>query len=179
MRYRKYEQEGIETPSGKVELRCSTLESMGYDPLPYYAEPPESPLSTPELYQEYPLIVTTGGRILGYFCSEGRQIQSLRKLMPDPLVDIHPDTAAALGIAKGDWVWIESRRGRIKQQARVTEGIHPRVVHVQHGWWYPEREPPEYGFTESNANILTGNMPCDPHTGSESMRAFLGKVYKV
>ena len=179
MRYRKYEQDGFDTPSGKVELRCSTLEKMGYDPLISYVEPPESPVSTPELYREYPLIVTTGGRILGYFCSEGRQIPSLRKLNPDPLVDIHPETARSLGIKNGDWVWIESRRGRIRQRARVTDGIDPRVVHVQHGWWFPEKGPPDYGFTESNANILTGNMPCDPHTGSESMRAFLGKVYKV
>ena len=43
MRYRKYLADGFNTPSGKVELRCSTLESMGYDPLPRYVESPESP----------------------------------------------------------------------------------------------------------------------------------------
>jgi anaerobic selenocysteine-containing dehydrogenase len=179
MRYRKYEQNGFATPSGKVELRCSTLESMGYDPLPYYAEPPESPYATPELFKEYPLIITTGSRIQGYFCSEGRQIKSLRRLNPDPVLEIHPDTAKRLGIKTGDWVWIENRRGRIKQRALITEGIHPGVVHAQHGWWFPEKEPPEYGFTESNVNVLAADMPCDPHTGSESLRAFLCKVYKV
>jgi anaerobic selenocysteine-containing dehydrogenase len=179
MRYRKYEEGGFDTPSGKVELRCSTLESMGYDPLPYCAEPPESPLSTPDLYKEYPLIITTGGRILGYFCSENRQIKSLRKLNPDPIMEIHPDTAAGLGIKSGDWVWIESLRGRIKQRAKLTDGIHPKVVHAQHGWWFPEKDPPEYGFTESNVNVLAADMPCDPHTGSESMRSFLCKVYKA
>lgn len=179
MRYKKYEQDGFNTPSGKVELKCSTLESMGYDPLPYYVEPPESPYSTPNLFKEYPLIITTGSRIQGYFCSEGRQIESLRKLNPDPLMEIHPDTADKLGIQDGDWVWIESQRGRIKQRAQITEGIHPEVVHAQHGWWFPEKEPPEYGFTESNVNVLAADMPCDPHTGSESLRAFLGRVYKA
>jgi len=43
---------------------------MGYDPLPYYAEPPESPLATPDVYKEYPLIITTGSRLEAYFCSE-------------------------------------------------------------------------------------------------------------
>jgi anaerobic selenocysteine-containing dehydrogenase len=179
MRYRKYEQEGFATPSGKVELKCSTLESMGYDPLPHYVEPAESPLSTPEVFKEYPLIITTGSRIQGFFCSEGRQIPSLRKLNPDPIMEIHPDTARDLGIEEGDWVWIESPRGRIKQRAKLTDGIHPKVVHAQHGWWFPEKEPPEYGFTESNVNVLVADMPCDPHIGSESLRSFLCKVYKV
>jgi len=179
MRYRKYEQGGFDTPSGKVELKCSALESMGYDPLPYYVEPPESPYSTPDLFKDYPLIITAGSRIQGYFCSEGRQIPSLRKLNPDPIIEIHPETAGRLGIEDGDWVWIESPRGRIKQRAKLTDGIHPGVVHAQHGWWFPEKEPPEYGFTESNVNLLAADMPCDPHTGSESLRAFLGKVYKV
>lgn len=181
MRYRKYEEEGFATPSGKIELYCFNLESMGYDPLPYYVEPPESPYSTPELFKSYPLIITTGGRTQGFFHSEGRQIKSLRKLNPDPLVQIHPATAESLGIEDGDWVWIESPRGRIKQRARLTNGIHPDVVHAQHGWWFPEKGPPEYGFKESNVNMLTGGMPCDPHTGSESFRSFLClcKVYKA
>jgi len=179
MRYRKYEEEGFATPSGKFEFYCSALESMGYDPLPYFVEPPESPSSTPELFERFPLIITTGGRVQGFFHSEGRQIKSLRKLCPDPLVEINPATAKRLGILEGDWVWIESLRGRIKQRARLTEGIHPGVVHAQHGWWFPEKNPPEYGFKESNVNLLTGGMPYDPHTGGESFRSFLCKVYKV
>jgi len=179
MRYRKYEQEGFLTPSGKVELKCSTLEAMGYDPLPYVVEPPESPYSTPDLFKDFPLIITTGSRIQGYFCSEGRQIPSLRHLNPDPVMEIHPDTASRLGIVSGDWVWIENLRGRIRQRAKLTDGIHPGVIHAQHGWWFPEKEPPEYGFTESNVNVLAADMPCDPHTGSESLRAFLCKVYKA
>ena len=178
MRYRKYEQEGFATPSGKVELYSSSLETMGYDPLPYYAESPESPYSTPELFQEYPLIITTGARSQPYFHSEGRQIPSLRKLVPDPLIQIHPDTAKNLGIADGYWVWVESRRGRIKQRAQLTDIVHPGVVNVPHGWWFPEKDPPEYGFRESSANLLTGGTNYDPHTGSESLRSFLCKVYK-
>jgi anaerobic selenocysteine-containing dehydrogenase len=180
MRYRKYEQRGFQTPSKKFEVYCSALKDMGYDPLPYFVEPPESPYSTPDTYQEYPLIIITGARIRPFFHTEGRQIESLRRLNPDPEVEIHPDTASSLGIDNGDWVWIESPRGgRIKQKARLTDSIHPRVVSAQHGWWFPEKEPWEYGFTESNVNMLTHNMACDPQTGSEPWRSFLCRISKV
>lgn len=180
MRYRKYEKEGFATPSGKVELRSSIVEKLGYDPLPFYVEPPESPYSTPEIFKDYPLIITTGSRTEAYFHSEGRQIPSLRKLVPDPLLDIHPDTAKSLGISEGDWVWIESPRGgKIKQRAHLFDGIHPGVVQAPHGWWYPEKGPPDYGFRDSNVNLLTDGLPYDPHTGSESWRSFLCKVYRI
>ncbi len=65
MRYRKYEEQGFATPSGKFELRCSALESMGYDPLPYFVEPPESPYSTPDLFRSYPLIYHHRGQSSG------------------------------------------------------------------------------------------------------------------
>ena len=180
MQYRKYEKSGFRTPSGKFEIYCSALNDMGYDPLPYYVEPPESPYSSPDIYKDFPLILTTGARVQAFFHTEGRQIESLRRLNPEPEIEIHPDTAQKLGISNGDWVWIESPRGgRIRQKARLTEGIHPGVVSAQHGWWFPEREPWEYGFMESNVNMLTHDMPCDPQTGSEPWRSFLCRIYRA
>jgi len=179
MRYKKYEEEGFATPSGKFEFYCSTLESMGYDPLPSVVESPESPYSTPELYKEYPLIISTGARCTAFFHSEGRQIKSLRKLNPDPLIEINSDTAKSLGIKNGDWVWVENLRGKIKLRAKLSGRVHPKVVVAQSQWWFPEKSPPEYGCMESNVNLLTGGMPYDPHTGSESWRSFLCKVYRV
>ena len=70
---------------------------------------------------EYPLVLTTGGRIPVFFNSEHRQLPLCRKGHPEPLCDIHPETAAKLGIEDGDWVLIETRRGRIKQKANVTD----------------------------------------------------------
>jgi len=178
MKYRKFEKRKFATLSGKVELYSSFLERNGYDPLPYYQEPPESPISTPDLAKEYPLILTTGGRIQHFFCSEHRQIPTLRRGQPDPIVEINPETAAKLNIEEGDWVWIETPRGRIQQQAKFTQ-IHPRVVNVQFGWWFPEEEGPEYGVWKSNANMLTSNAPpYDPALGTYQLRALLCKVYK-
>ena len=182
MKHKKYEEAGFATPSGKYELYSNVLEEMGYDPLPHHTEPAESPVSTPELTKEYPLVLTTGGRIPSFFHSEFRQIPKLRRQCPDPIVEIHPDTVKGLDIRDGDWVWIESPRGRVKQRAKLTSGIDPRVVHAQHAWWFPEdksAEPSLHGVWESNINVLTDWHAVDEAMGSASFRALLCKVYKV
>ncbi len=163
--YKKYEKgllrpdkkPGFDTPTGKVELYSTVLEACSLDPLPYFEEPPESPVSTPEIAEEYPLILTTGVKTRGFFHSEHRQVPSLRRLNPDPLTEIHPQTAAELGIKDGDWIYIENQYGRCKQRAKLTDGIHPRVVGSQHGWWFPEKVGPEpslFGVWKSNINLL-------------------------
>ncbi len=48
------------TPTGKIELYSTELESLGFDPLPFHEEPAESPISTPEVFENYPLIMITG-----------------------------------------------------------------------------------------------------------------------
>ena len=179
-RYRKHEDGGFRTPTGRIELYATRFAAMGYDPLPYYEEPPESPLATPDVAREFPLVLTSGARIPFFFNSEHRQLANLRRAHPDPLVEIHPDTAARLGIVKGDWVWIETRRGRIRQKARITDEIDPRVVHVEHGWWFPEEPGPEHGVWKSNANVLTDNgPPYDPAMGTYQLRALLCRIAPV
>ncbi|MBI4332876.1 MAG: molybdopterin-dependent oxidoreductase [Chloroflexi bacterium] len=171
---------GFNTPTGKVELYSTVLEKLGYDPLPYYIEPNESPYSTPELAKEYPLVLSTGGRAPYYFHSQYRQIPYLRQLQPYPRLQIHPDTAKGLGIAEGDWAWIETPRGRIRQKASLFAGVDPRVVIAQASWWYPDMPAPEHGMWVSNANVLTSSDgPFDPAMGSSSHRALLCKVYRA
>ena len=74
---------------------------MGYAPLPTYEEPPESPISRPEVAKDYPLVLTTGARIPFFFNSEHRQIEKLRKAHRHPTAEIHPETAARYGIDEG------------------------------------------------------------------------------
>jgi anaerobic selenocysteine-containing dehydrogenase len=177
LKYRKFEHGGFKTPTGKIELYSTRLEAMGYAPLPYYEEPPESPLSTPEIAKDYPLVLTTGARISFFFNSEHRQLEKLRKAHRDPIAEIHPQTAARFGIANGEWMWIETRRGRIRQKAKITTGIDPRVIHAEHGWWFPEEPAPEYGVWKSNVNLLTDNgPPYDPAMGTYQLRALLCRV---
>jgi anaerobic selenocysteine-containing dehydrogenase len=179
-KYRKYEDGGFKTPTGKIELYSTRFEEMGYAPLPYYEEPPESPVSRPEVAEDYPLVLTTGARIPYFFNSEHRQIQNLRKAHRHPTAEIHPDTAARYGITKNDWMWIETKRGRIRQRARLTTGIDPRVIAAEHGWWFPEEPAPEYGVWRSNVNLLTDNQPpYDPAMGTYQLRALLCRVARA
>ena len=177
--YKGYEKKGFKTPSGKVEIYSSQLKDLGYDPLPHYRELPESPLSTPDLFKEYPLILTSAKDPF-YFHSSSRNIPSLRKLSPDPVILIHPETASPLGIQDGDWVAIETRRGTIRQRARLSPDVDPRVVAASYGWWFPERGDLElFGWKESNLNILTSSdPPFDPAVGSTFLRGALCRVYR-
>lgn len=145
---------GFNTTTMKYEFDCVPLQYMGVASLASYEEPPESPVSTPELAKEYPLILTTGARNWGFFHSEGRQIPHLRRVHPDPEVKLHPADAARYGIAEGDWVLIENTYGSCKQKAHITPCIKEGVVSADHGWWFPERQRDDsyFGTLESNIN---------------------------
>jgi len=177
--YQKYKTNGFSTPTRKFELYSTLLERWGYDPLPQYREPPESPYSTPGLHKKYPYTLITGARSPGFFHSENRQVPWLRELQRDPVVEIHPDTAKKEGINQGDWVVIESPRGRVRQRAKLFAGMDPGIVAAQHAWWFPEKKDPGHGWDESNINILTDNAyeACDPAMGATHVRTLLCKVY--
>jgi anaerobic selenocysteine-containing dehydrogenase len=178
--YKDYEENDFDTPTGKVEIFSSYLEKHGFDPLPKYYEPPESPFSQPDLAGEYPLVFTSA-KSGAYRHSGGRQINSLRSIHNEPLVSISPETASKLGISDGDRVYIETRRGRIKQKVVIKRGIDPRVVVADYDWWFPENGPADlYGWAESNINILTtGDPPYNREMGSTNLRGILCKVYKA
>jgi anaerobic selenocysteine-containing dehydrogenase len=181
MVYHKYKERGFSTPTGKVELYSTVLEKWGYDPLPKYTEVFESPVSKPELLEKYPYILNAGLRTPTFFHSANRMIPWLREIRPDPIVEIHPDTADRIGVSEGDWVYIESPRGRCKEKVKLNDGINPQVIVAEHGWWFPEKEGPGHGWDESNINILTDNSheSMDPAIGSTNLRTCLCNVYPV
>jgi anaerobic selenocysteine-containing dehydrogenase len=178
--YKSYEKKGFNTPSRKIEIHSQQLKEWGFDPLPDYQELPESLYSTPELFKEYPLIFTSAKDPF-YFHSSNRNISSLRRLSPNPIVLIHPETASLVGIGEGDWVSIETKRGRIRQMAKLSSDIDPRVIVLSFGWWFPERKDLELsGWKESNLNILTDNgPPYEPTLGSLPLRAVLCRIHKA
>jgi anaerobic selenocysteine-containing dehydrogenase len=173
---------GFQTPSGKMELYSILRENWGSEPLPDYEEPPFTPVSQPRLLKEYPLILSTGRRSAVFFHAEHRNIPWLRELDPDPLVEIHPDTAKSLDIGGGEWVWIENWMGRCRFRAKVTLEVPPWMVMATHGWWFPEEpaeEPSLYGVWKSNINQL---IPMG-YQGEDGLGApikhMLCKVYKL
>lgn len=161
---RLYRLRGFPTPSGKVEFDSSELRAAGYEGLPIYREPAESPVSTPELARDYPLVLTSGARTKYFTHSQHQRFSSLRAQIPDPLVEIHPLDAAARGIADGDWVVVRSPRGRVRFKARVTDAIKQGVVHCPHGW------------IEANVNELTDDRHLDPISGFPPFKSSLCQV---
>jgi len=165
--YQKYEMKGFNTASRKVELYSERLGKLGYDPLPVYREPAESPVSCPDLAEEYPLILIAGSKLEVYTHSMMRNIPGLRKHHPENLLEINPQTAVQLGIKDGDLVRVSSPRGSIRVRAKLTDRIDTRVVHLF------------YGFKESNCNFLTDHKAFDPLTGSTGLKSLLCRVERV
>ncbi len=171
---------GFNTISGRVEFFCNMYNNVGMDPLPYFLEPPESPVSTPELAEKYPLVLTTGRRCWQYFHSEHRQLKSMREFHKWPMFAIHPDDAKAAGIHEGQWCVIENSHGKAIEVAHVTETMLKGVVSAEHGWWFPEREaeaPSLYGVFESNINCCTVQGDFGPSGYGSSYKTQLCKVY--
>lgn len=176
--YYKYKEKGFSTPTGKVELYSTVLEKWGHDPLPKYTEIPESPVSRPDLLEDYPYILNAGLRTPTFFHSANRNIPWLREIRPDPIVEIHPETAAKHGIEEGDWVYITSPRGRAKERAKLNDGIDPQVIVAEHGWWFPEVKDPGHGWDTANINMLTDNSheSMDPVMGATNLRVLLCNI---
>lgn len=188
--YRKYElgllrpdgEPGFNTATGLIELKSTIYPNFDEDGLPFYEEPPLSPVSTPDLAEEYPLILTTGGRSIAMFHSEHRQMPSLRAINPDPLLEMNPQTAEELGLKEGDWAALENPYGRAVERVRLSAGIHPRVVHAQHGWWFPEQkgeEPNLFGVWKSSVNSLVPNEKISKMGYGANYKSTLCKVAKV
>ena len=84
---------------------------------------------------EYPLILTTG-RVVSQFLSgtQTRRIGPLVKQYPEPRIELHPRLAQKLGIADGDWVTAESRRGSCTLKAQVVTTIRPDTIFIPYHW---------------------------------------------
>lgn len=162
-RHEKYGK--FDTESGKVELYSDKLKRYGYDSVPTYIEPAESPISTPDIAKEYPLVLTSGGRTNIFEQSSHRNLPKLRRLFPEPLIEINPEDAKKYGVEDGDLIEVESPRGTIEIKAAVTEDMRPGVVHAYHGW-----------TGKSNVNLLTPDLPHDPTSGGAALRSSLCRI---
>jgi len=157
-------EDGFKTPSAKIELYSETLAEQGYDPIPGYVEPSESPASQPGLAKEYPLVLTTGARLPWFIHSQLHNIKELSHRESRAPLEIDGETARKLGISDGDDVVVETPRGKIEAVARYSD-IFPGAVSVMHGF-------PGTG----NANLLTDDEQLDPVSATPAFRSLLCRV---
>ncbi len=173
---------GMDTPTRKMEIWSTVMET--YEPdgrfnLPTWEPAPRTELADPSIVEEWPFLMTTGRRIPVYFHSEHRQLPWCRELWPAPRVEINPVDAEKLGVQQGDWVWIESPSGKIRQTVDLYYGIQPGVINTEHQWWFPELYQANGGFDLCTINCLVEGDDQDPICGASNLRAYNVKVYKA
>ncbi|MDJ0385194.1 molybdopterin-dependent oxidoreductase [Streptomyces sp. G-G2] len=167
---------GFRTPTRRVEFYAERLAEHGCPPVPEHREPAATDA-------EFPLVLT--GAKHGYFVhSQHRGISSLRRRSPDPVIDLHPRTAAARGIAEGEWTVLSTRRGGVRFRARLDGSLHPAVVVAEYGWW---QEAPDLALpgadpldgSGSNVNLLVDSSVHDPLSGSVPLRSSVCEVRRA
>jgi anaerobic selenocysteine-containing dehydrogenase len=133
------------TPSGKIELYSERAAALGLPPLPTFT--PRAPDGGA------PGLELRNGRTLTAFHAfydAGRALPALARTDPQPELWIHPDDAAARGIAAGEPIELYNERGAFAAVARVTGDAQPGVVWMRDGW--------------PGLNVLTSGAPClSPH----------------
>jgi anaerobic selenocysteine-containing dehydrogenase len=165
--YRKYEKSGFRTLSRKMEFTSTRLEDAGLNALPTYEEPKYSPISTPDMAEAYPLILTTGARLPMYIHSRTYRLPWMRMLRLGPSVDINPKDAEERNITAGDWVVLSTPRASVEVRANLTEVVPPGVVNAYHGQ------------TDVEINRLIDPDYRDPISGFPGFKSLLCQIEKV
>ena len=157
LRYHKWSERPLATPSGKVEFSSEYLQSKGHSEIGEYRPPYY--ISTPE--PDFPFVLISGARKVVYCHSRGRNISRFLDEVPGPRVEIHPDDALRLGVAEGDKVVIRSRCGQAEFPVEVMADneIMPGYVQATHGW-----------KEAANINQVTFDDKPDPISGFPTMR---------
>ncbi|WP_454732245.1 MULTISPECIES: molybdopterin-containing oxidoreductase family protein [Cupriavidus] len=145
---------GFATASGKCEFYSEAMRRDGLDPLPGYVAPYETPATAPELAARYPLaMISPPAR--NFLNSSFVNVDSLRATEGEPHLDIHPEDAAARGIANGGMVRAFNDRGSLLARARVTDRARRGLVVGLSIWW--KKLAPD----GKNANELTSQRLTD------------------
>jgi len=113
--------EGENQPPPDPLLRDRLVRFM--DPLPFWYPPFEEEVSG----EDYPLYAFTL-RPQWMYHSWDSQNAWLRQISTRNYLYMNPRTAERLGIKHLDWVWVESRVGRVKCQVFLTEATEPNSV---------------------------------------------------
>jgi anaerobic selenocysteine-containing dehydrogenase len=174
--YKKPEEGIFKTKSGKVEIYSAALEKFGYHGVPNFQEFSRFRF---EVSSEFPLMLFNG-KEAAYMLTGYKQVEFLKERRPHPIVELHPDTAARFGLKEGDWIYIETKKGRIKQLLSLDPDLDPRLVFAAFGWYFPDEPGDLYEFRRSNINVLTDiDPPYENITGAIEVGGVPCRVYKA
>ena len=157
---------GFATQSGKIELANPFLESLGAGLTARFF--PVSGVHTGRREDDGCVTLITGARKQPYWASSYFEVPDMRKRHPRPTVEMSQATAKRLGLDEGDEVLISRQDTpdvEILQYVHIANMVDG-VASAEYGWWYPEQEPGEPGYSgcfASNVNLLTrGETGMDP-----------------
>lgn len=149
-----FAQGGFLTPSGRCEFYSARLAEAGFDPLPAFVPPRESPVTNPVLAQRYPLaFISPPSRhfINSSFANLDRSLAGAVR----PMLEIHPDDAAPRGLKEGERVRIFNDRGAFHAHVVITERVRRGVVSSPSIWWR------KLSGDGENANAVTSDELTD------------------
>ena len=145
-----FAQGNFPTPSGRCEFFSQRLAARGVDGLPDHV-PNHETFNTSTLY---PLaMISPPAR--NFLNSSFVNVNSLRNLEGEPLLEIHAADAAARGIQSGDIVRVFNVRGEYRCKAKITPRARPGVVNGLGVWWR------KLGLSGTNVNQLTSQKLTD------------------
>ena len=141
---------GFPSPSGKCEFYSQRLADMGQDGLPDYIANYE----IPQANSEFPLaMISPPAR--NFLNSSFVNLQSLRDIETEPVLEMHPEDAQTRGIQDGDVIRVFNQRGTYHCKAQLNDRARPGVVNGLGIWWR------KLGLNGTNVNELTNQNLTD------------------
>jgi anaerobic selenocysteine-containing dehydrogenase len=172
---REYKKHDYRTPSHKIEIYSQRLADMNFPPMPTW----KILADLPQLTEEFPLMLTNYKEDL-YVLTGYKMVPALRSIRPQPTVELNPNTAKKFGLEEGDWVYIETKTGKIIQKLCFDPKLDTHVVMASFGWWFPEDGAnKQYGWERANLNVLTESENLGPECGSPYLRGIPCRVFKA
>ncbi len=125
----------------------------------------KEPFEAPD--EEFPLLLTTGRSLYHFHTGTmTRRTSLLEREVPGPYVEMNPEDAQKLGVRNGQKVVVESRRGRLYMDARLTLGVPKGILFVP------------FHFNEACANVLTGQA-LDPQSKIPEFKVTAARIRRA
>ena len=172
-----YQKIGFPTPTKLLEIYSEKMLRAGFSPVPDL-DASDLPKATDN---SFPLKLGCA-KTFTYCHSQGRNIPSLRRLTPNPILEIAYETAASRGIKMDDWLEITTKVGAFIARAKLDQNLALDTVFAQHGWTVSNTEdsPNLNGDPlATNMNQAISTEKCDPISGSLPLRCSWCEVRKI
>ena len=154
----------LKTPSGKIEFVSQVLEDCqkpGHDGLPIYRDWRETlPV------EEYPLVLSTGCRKPQFYHSRTYRLPWLTAIEKYPIIELHPETAQALGMEDGEVVTLRTPVGALDMPLSFDTSCLKGVVNVYHG------------AGDQDINYIIDDHYYDPISGFPGFKSYCCRLEK-